>query len=184
MDKTYTDFNLSDMVEDASAQTHTEMMEAMKGDRPDLGTGGDDVGDVMDICRYGLAMSHSEVVGAWESERTVQVRAALVARAYGSANQPSSTSIQFEGETYEVCMVMSCKRARLRSLLPRVCCPSRCPIVSSFCMLCVPALRVSQWRHAGSCVMERYGPQDVSKLVRRLGFHGFMLYSCELVPKL
>lgn len=97
------EFDLLQMLENAAGQTHAEMAEAVRSARSDLGGKGDDICDITDICRYGLEMAPGDVMGSWESQWKVQVRAALATCVASSTAPKSSTSIQFEGEAYEVC---------------------------------------------------------------------------------
>lgn len=105
-----TAFTLSEQVETARGETCRRLADALRScDVPASASGdGDDVADVLEICRHGLEMSKDALLGKAGAQWASQVEASLRQRTLAEFRVDKTVKIAYEGNTFQVwCCGMS-----------------------------------------------------------------------------
>lgn len=100
----FPELELSKQLETAAGQTVQQLEEAMRRqDVPaSMRDGGEDVSDVLDICRYGLELSKDELLGEAGAQWAMQVRKSLEARTVESYVAEATAKIRYGPTTFHV----------------------------------------------------------------------------------
>lgn len=98
------DFQLAAMLETAAGETRAHLEQAMRGQHlpPSMQGQGEDVADLLNVCRYGLELSKADLLGTDHGEWAAAVGASLQARTVAAFTAGHTAKINYGEHVYEV----------------------------------------------------------------------------------